>query len=237
MIYIYRAEPSEGARALAAAVGGYKVTTFSPRKKRKDNDIVICWGEEDPQIPGIGKVLNGGPLTTKFTDAKRLALAGVPTIEVRRAGEVRERDNDTYWIPRKNNHVGGNDIIKPPSAPDYWSKYVKLEKEFRIHCFKGKSLRAGQKIPREGVKQHEWCRSFDGGWRISYDEFKSSKELREVAAKAIEALGLDFGAVDIGKIGKGSNIVLEVNRAPGLEGNTITTYAEAIKKWASGEWA
>src|SRR5690606_14821634 len=26
------------------------------------------------------------------------------------------------WLPRLNNHVGGNDLLRPPQAADYWSK-------------------------------------------------------------------------------------------------------------------
>jgi hypothetical protein len=41
--------------------------------------------------------------------------------------------------------------------------------------------------------------------------------------------------VDIGVRADGSLLVLEVNRAPGLEGGTITRYADAIRKWQNGE--
>jgi len=134
------------------------------------------------------------------------------------------------WVGRNNNHVGGNDLLNPPRLPDFYVKKEVLKGEVRIHSFLGKSIRAGVKAPREGVEQHPWVRSFDGGWRIVYDNFKSKGAQRELAAKAVEALGLQFGAVDIGIKEDGSLIVLEVNRAPGLEGGTVTAYAGAIQQ-------
>lgn len=138
------------------------------------------------------------------------------------------------WLPRRFNHVGGADLLRAPAQPDYFSKKIDLVEEYRIHSFKGKSIRAGVKVPRDGATPHAWIRSFDGGWRIKYDEFKSKESMREIAAAAVEALGLDFGAVDIGRKADKSLVVLEVNRAPGLEGGTTVTYANAIQAWIEG---
>jgi hypothetical protein len=139
------------------------------------------------------------------------------------------------WLPRRNNHMGGSDLRTPPAAPDFWSRREPIVEEIRIHSFLGKSIRAGIKVPREGMNAHEWIRSFDSGWRIRYDEYKSKKDTRELAAKAVEALGLHFGAVDIGRRADDTLLVLEVNRAPGVEGGTTARYAEAIAGWVRGE--
>lgn len=135
------------------------------------------------------------------------------------------------WLPRRNNHVGGSDLLRPGQA-DYYSRREQVVEEYRIHIFKGKSIRAGVKVGREGMTPHQWIRSFDAGWRIQYDGFKSSKPMRELAAGAVAALGLDFGAVDLGKLADGSLMVLEVNRAPGIEGGTVDRYVTAITQWA-----
>lgn len=144
------------------------------------------------------------------------------------------------WVGRSNNHVGGDDILRGNplvSAGDYYSKKETLVEEYRLHVFKGKSIRAGVKVKREGFERnaHAWIRSYDGGWKIKYDDFKSKRAMREIAVKAVQTLGLDFGAVDLGKRSDGSYVVLEVNRAPGLEGGTTEAYARAIEKWSRGE--
>lgn len=144
------------------------------------------------------------------------------------------------WVGRVNNHMGGTDLLTPPPTPDFFVKRLPLVKEYRIHSFDGKSIRAGVKAPREGFTPggvptlHAWVRSYDGGWRIVYDDFKSKEKQRDLAAAAVKALGLNFGAVDIGELADKSLIVLEVNRAPGLEGGTVESYGRAIEAWAQG---
>lgn len=154
------------------------------------------------------------------------------------------------WIPRMNNHVGGDDLLVPPATPDFYSKRILLNEEYRIHSFDGRSIRAGRKVLRDGYMSpadrarqsangtgiqaaSDWIRSFDGGWRINYDGFESTRALRELAASAITALGLQFGAVDIGRKADGTFVVLEVNRAPGLEGGSVESYATAVSRWVT----
>lgn len=152
------------------------------------------------------------------------------------------------WIPRKNDHVGGDDLLAAPQNPDYWAVRENIVKEFRVHSFQGKSIRAGVKALRDGFVSPEtaermaglpqtasnWIRSWDGGWRIKYDGVSSKQKHRDLAHAAVTALGLDFGAVDIGERADGSLIVLEVNRAPGLAEGTIDRYVTAIQGWMNG---
>lgn len=231
-VLIYRRAPSDSANFLAQALKGARVRLFDGEKfwrrhpkfpiRIKEGDVVICWGEELPTIEGV-KIFNSVQLRDKLEDAVALQMAGVPTVEVSES----KREG---WLPRRANHIGGHDLLHPPSNPDYWVKRENLVEEYRIHCFQGKSIRAGKKVHREGHTAHDWVRSLDGGWRIMYDGFKSKKDMRALAGAACQALGLDFAAVDIGKKKDGGLIVLEANRAPGLEGNTITAYAAAIEK-------
>jgi hypothetical protein len=144
------------------------------------------------------------------------------------------------WLGRRNNHVGGADLLAVPAQPDYYSRKENIVEEYRIHMFLGKSIRAGKKEkqatrPDGRTPAHPWIRSFDAGWKINYQGFKSNEAMRDLANKALKALKLDFGAVDLGKLADGSYIVLEVNRAPGVEGGTAETYAKKIIAWSKGE--
>lgn len=151
------------------------------------------------------------------------------------------------WLPRLSNHVGGADLLRPPADPDYYVKKEEFVNEYRIHSFLGRSLRGGKKVVRDdfdvpgGIiqgrpKAHPWVRSWDGGWRIKYDGETVKQKHRDIAHAAVRALGLDFGAVDIGEKADGTLVVLEVNRAPGIEGGTVEKYRDAINRWISGEW-
>lgn len=135
------------------------------------------------------------------------------------------------WIGRRQAHVGGLDLLRPPGRPDFYVRREHFAKEFRVHSFRGRSIRAGIKIPREGLTPHPWIRSWDGGWRISYDGRSAQERHREIAHRAVAALGLQYGAVDIGERADGTLCILEVNRAPGIEGGTLTAYAEAFRSW------
>lgn len=164
-----------------------------------------------------------------FQQGVRDFLATVTQLSSRMATPLAD---SSVWLPRVYNHVGGTDLLTAPATPEYWVKKETITDEVRIHSFNGKSIRAGSKKPRAGVTPHAWVRSYDGGWSISYDGFESTEAQRKLAHKAVKALGLNFGGVDLGKKADGTWIVLEVNRAPGLENNTVSTYATVIRQWA-----
>jgi hypothetical protein len=146
------------------------------------------------------------------------------------------------WLARRNNHVGGNDLLAnlQPNAAEYFSRKEEFVEEFRIHSFVGKSIRAGKKVPRDDGfpgTPHTWIRSWDGGWRIVYTDITGTRGLRDLAHAAVKALGLDFGAVDIGQKANGELVVLEVNRAPGLSDGTAAKYSEAILRYVANTTA
>lgn len=171
-----------------------------------------------------------------FRDGARTIAARMQELTTQLATPLPPAQAPGDWVGRSNNHVGGNDLLHPPTTPDFFVKKENLTEEYRIHMFNGRSIRAGKKQHRgEGIQAHPWIRSFDAGWKIVYDNFQSTREMRELAKRAVETLGLQFGAVDLGRTSDNRLIVLEVNRAPGLEGGTIETYADKIASWSRGE--
>jgi glutathione synthase/RimK-type ligase-like ATP-grasp enzyme len=84
---------------------------------------------------------------------------------------------------------------------------------------------------------HEWIRSYDGGWKLDYGTLcqeKIRQAIRDAARRAVDALGLDFGAVDVARLIGGETVVLEVNRAPGMEGMTLCIYAAKLRELIEG---
>lgn len=176
-----------------------------------------------------------GPVTAESIRALRDALGHFERATMI-APPVPVTTPDPLWVGRSNNHVGGLDLLTPPATPDYYVKRENITEEYRLHVFDGKSIRAGKKAPRTGVPNpSNWIRSFDGGWKIVYDRYESTTAQRNLAASAVRALGLTFGAVDLGLLADGNLITLEVNRAPGLEGGTIEAYARAIERWEEAQ--
>jgi hypothetical protein len=290
MLYVYSPRSSNGARDLVeslmlAGVHTRRTKGLALRNVTAAADQVICWGG-NAALPNGTPTLNNVAAISKFTEAQKLAEAGVATVQVsrtkpntavaakapfqnvfkgftagnmdvtratalhreltqfiqeetarRQAWERQPAQPVETWLPRRNNHMGGSDLLNPNVAEaNFWSKKENIVEEYRLHMFRGKSIRAGKKVKqavRDGRPQtsHDWIRSYDAGWIINYEGFSSTKEMRKLAAKALKALNLDFGAVDIGKKADGTLIVFEVNRAPGIEGNSIAAYVKHIQAW------
>ena len=235
MLYIYRREPSEGAVRLAAAlreagVPAKKVRFIRPRNVHDDNPI-ICWGDvflgiPEQEFPATLNNRGAAPIPNKLDEIYALQRAAVPTVAA-----IIGRPEQGY-LGRSFFHHGGSDLLNPPARPNYWVRKEEIAREYRLHIFKGQSIRAGRKVAEEGA--HPWIRSLAAGWTIHYDGHGVRAKHRDVAKAAVAALGLDFGAVDVAERPDGSVFVLEVNRAPGLEGQTVVAYQQAVMRWLNG---
>lgn len=253
-IYIYCPRRSQGALELVHELGATRLRRFdgldfwdrNRRKEVPEGSVVICWGAHIPDLDGI-RVLNSSPEMMTKERELRLISTHVHCVQVFNNGDAEEykRAYPNRLLARSNWHIGGDDLLNPPARGDYYTFRLDLKKEYRIHSFADKSIKAGEKVVRDGFTlvtdpaqwkansqlAHPWVRSFDAGWRIRYDNFRASSKLRQTAHAAVRALGLTFGAVDIGEDSDGTLYVLEVNRAPGIEGNTIQAYVDAIREW------
>lgn len=113
----------------------------------------------------------------------------------------------------------------------HFLQYIDGAREFRVHIVNGQSIKISEKHKSYDPQTGHFT---EGSW--SYPErFKRKITMRRIAKEAVQALGLDFGAVDMlyKKInGEPCFFVLEVNTAPCLtesrEGDTLERYAEAF---------
>ncbi len=232
MIYVYCSRDSISARALARALDGRRIRRIQPFAP---GDLLVNWGEA---LQSEVRSLNSACGRNKVTELARLQEAGVAVPLFTRSRPLDENG----WLARAASHHEGNDLQRPPAVPAMWTRYENLTHEFRVHVFKRGdefvSIRLGAKFPRPGVYAHPWIRSWSAGWHILYNRdaqvlSEQTRGIRQAAKSAIQALGLEFGAVDIGvKARDGSPLVLEVNSAPGLEGRTLEVYAEEIRRYA-----
>lgn len=256
-LFVYCPNPSNGARDLVKALGATRLRNFDGMdfwsKGRRlvlpPNASIVNWGGRLPLDLENAKVLNGGSLATDKLAELRLLQSHdilIPSFYTK-APKLLGLAN---YIPRRLNHMGGHDLLSPPEKPGFWTGKLNFRNEYRIHSFSGKSIKAGRKVPRAGfivatteeewkanpaTLAHPWWRSYDSGWCISYEAFKSSEAMRKLASRAVRALGLTFGAVDIATSSDDDLYVLEVNKAPGIEGNTIDAYIKAINAWQAGK--
>lgn len=256
-LFVYSPLKSNGARDLVKAVGGRRLRNFDglnfwDRGKKvvvPEDSIILNWGGRLPELDGIKVINGGGDVDNKKDELIQLLRKGIKIPTMVQSNPHQYGPSKNEWIPRRFQHAGGADLLSPPIKPGFWTMKLNLTEEFRIHSFDGLSIKAGRKDLRAGYTvaaseqewkeksatgaliAHPWWRSYDTGWFINYRSFKSSKDMREIAKQAVTALGLVFGAVDLGKDAENNIYVIEVNRAPGIENTTIDAYTRAIRRW------
>lgn len=120
-----------------------------------------------------------------------------------------------------------------PLAPLYTER-IDTKSEYRVHVFEGKVISYAKKRRREDWEgdetNREAIRSYDNGWVFCRENLRRLERIEQIAVDAVEALGLDFGGVDIVKDQDNKEFVLEVNTACGIEGETLEAYKLAIKE-------
>ena len=230
-LWVYCPQASQGALSLLTALKqqGLRVLRLrglAPRRGFLKGDKVICWGNHHPGVPeGVTLLLNNPPLIGKLTELQLLAKEGV-SVPPHRAGIVEG------WLGRTSNHHEGDDLLYPidPRTISFSTQKLDVVREFRVHVLGGKSIRVGERRPRQ-ENHHPWIRSHQAGWGIYYDAaahegFRGKG--RELAKKAVDVLQLPFAAVDLWLLADGTWVIGEVNRRPGIEGNTVAKYVEKV---------
>lgn len=135
------------------------------------------------------------------------------------------RQGRGFWICNNQSDVWrALEGTRKKTAATHFMEYIDIEREFRVHVVNGKSIKISQKSI---VGNHR------NGARFSYPhDFNHKKTVRRAAIKAVEALGLDFGAVDV-MWANDRAYVSEVNSAPCLTdrySDTLERYARALKE-------
>jgi glutathione synthase/RimK-type ligase-like ATP-grasp enzyme len=240
-IYPYN-NGSASAKALAEGLGCKVLRREGVRRKR---DTIINWGcsviERDIVI---GKILNPvasvGLAANKLRTFQTFQDHDVPTVEWTTnpliAYEYIARGG---CVARKvlNGHSGqGIEIVTQdgdiPQAPLY-TLYTKKKDEYRIHVFQGEVIFQQRKARKKEVPDEEvnWqVRNLAGGFIFANDGIVAPECVQEAAKKAVESIGLDFGAADVG-FKDNQAVVYEVNTACGLQGKNLEAYVKKFKEF------
>lgn len=132
-------------------------------------------------------------------------------------------------------------------APLY-VQYVPKTDEYRVHVVQGTVIDVQRKARSREVPDDEvnWeVRNHKNGFifmREGVTPDTVPSQVQEQAVQAVQALGLDFGAVDIiWNQRRDKAYVLEVNTAPGMTGTTLDSYCQAFQAIHDGteiqEWS
>lgn len=119
-----------------------------------------------------------------------------------------------------------------PVTPDcpLYTKYKKKKREFRVHVFKDKVVRVVEKKLRSewnGPRESK-IRNLANGYVFCGCD-NPPDGIAALAIKAAQVVQSDFKGVDIGYNEKANELfVIEVNSAPGIEGQNVQAYVNAI---------
>lgn len=116
-------------------------------------------------------------------------------------------------------------------APLYTKGVTGARREFRLHVLNGQVVFSQQKRRVEGAEELEHysnvVRNHHTGWIYAISNVSPNRAGINAAIAAVQALGLDYGAVDI--ITNQENAwVLEVNTAPGMTGTNLQNFCNNL---------
>ena len=238
MFIVHCNRPSKSARALAKALRGRKVNLLHGWNHA--GDVVINWGDGNCIVK---EVLNS-PQAVRLAANKRDLFLALSKAGVKELPKFATSRTDVNWkgvsvVRHKlTGHSGeGIEIVDDtadlPPAPLY-VQYIKKEQEFRIHVGRvaGETrIIAVQRkardlsVPDGSVNWQ--VRNHCNGFIFAREGANPTDSTLQAACNALRASGLDFGAVDvIFNAKEGRPYVLEINTAPGLEGQTISDYKD-----------
>lgn len=242
---------SESCADLADQIGATRVRpdgNYAPRH----NDLIVNWGNS--RIPvwinraiEQGAMLLNNPLnvaraSNKLSTFRALKNAGVPIPEYTTDPEEALEYPKVIARGVLNGNSGeGITIIdtdsldRLPDAPLY-TKFIPQKAEYRVHVFKGEIISYAKKQREDGNPPQdatqEMIRSHGNGWIFRKEGLRRLERVEKIAKDAINALGLDFGGVDVVMDMNGDVFVLEVNTACGIQESTLDAYKNIILEYA-----
>lgn len=220
---LYHRSTSVTAKNIARALGiGY---TKSPGKF---DVVVVRYGYSRKHTRDFA--LNTTSAVNLASDGLKslqvLHREGVPCVEP----VINPGREDYPLVGRKlRNHVAGKTlkILSEPTEESfkYYTRYREISKEFRVHVFNSRVLKAFRKVPR-AENPHPRIRTSQKGWgykKVNWSKYYAAGT--EVAVMAVQTLGLTYAGVDMAKGKDGSWFVIEVNTGPALNSKTLPLYA------------
>lgn len=209
--------------------------------RQRPGDLVINWGDTGQQ--GLNHPQAVRRACNKVACLDRISTRNVPCPD-----HTINKEEAIDWIKEGSSVVcrtltrgsSGAGIVMADTeeeivdAPLY-TRYIKKSQEYRVHVFNNKVIDIQRKARNTAIQDDmiNWrIRTHDNGFVFVRENVELPDEALQIAREAVQHTGLMFGAVDlIYNEHYNQYYVLEINTAPGLEGQTIHSYANAIEKY------
>lgn len=208
---------------------------------------------------GVKSIILNSPEAVSRAISKRVSYESFSRNQIPTLDFSTERDTALAWakkgsgvLCRRDGLSGGKGISFVPKGSgdvpkaDFYTRYFAKSHEYRAHVVKDRLIDLTQKRLQNGAAKGDdsetvvrIVRSLENGWIHAHGfecSQKLKKDLEDVAVRAVRALGLDFGAVDIlVKVNSKHPseppqlAVCEINTAPGLANEvTLKAYVDAF---------
>lgn len=249
--YIYPYNPnSESARLLSQALEAKRIKLQGSKYKQRNHKKIINWGSSSCPYECLNPSNLVGVFCNKLTSFWTLCahkeedITRLPRFTEDREEAISWLDNSTEFqckkvVARKilTSHSGNGIVIvgrdNPEELPDapLYVEYVPKDKEYRVHVFNGEVIDVQRKIRDPSREPNNWqVRSHNNGFIYQRHNISPEADVIEQAVRAVRVSGLLFAAVDVvWNENREKAYVLELNTAPGLQGETVEIYAEAFK--------
>lgn len=252
LIYSHNAY-SEGAKALKLALGAKKIKNEGSLFKGAAFKKVINWGSTELPKEIVKCTVINKPDAIALT-VNKLSFFNKIIGNVWCPEFTTDLQKALEWLGAGHevvartvlNGSGGKGIImmdkgmeKFPKAPLY-VKYIPKTEEYRIHIVRNKLIDVQRKtlnkakLAELGIAAEDInfkVRNLENGFIYQRENVHPDQTVLNAAAEAVAVSGLDFGAVDLVVHSKTKKpYVLEINTAPGLQGQTVDNYAKAFKE-------
>ncbi|MDD2273968.1 MAG: hypothetical protein PHH29_17115 [Desulfuromonadaceae bacterium] len=232
---------SKSAKALANYMNVLILKQTNSKFRPRLSDVIINWGSSQP-IGSTCSTINYPSSVTyasnKLLSFNKLNEAGVSIPRFTTDINIADANYERVFVRHTlTGHSGeGIEVINTgsqclPNAPLY-VEAIRKKNEYRVIVVDGEVVDIKQKRLSTDAPEDRsrYVRNLNNGWIFSRDNVEYVEGLNEIGIEAVNALGLDFGAVDIITDCNDKLYVLEVNTAFGLEGKTIELVGEALKK-------
>lgn len=252
-MYIFSHNPnSEGAKALKEYLGIKRVKNEGSKFKGSGVKVVINWGSSQvPAEVAKCKILNRpekiADTTNKLKFFQKVEKEGICPPHTTSMEKALAWVGEGHTVVARtilNGSGGAGIVLMDKNNPDkfvkapLYVKYIPKTEEYRVHIAFGKVIDIQRKTLNKekaaeiGADNINWkVRNLENGFIYQRANVNPPQDVLNFSIKALAITGLDFGGVDI-VVGKkdGKPYVLEINSAPGLQGQTVESYGLAFKK-------
>jgi hypothetical protein len=236
---------SKSAKELAQGLGIKRIKQKNSKFKGTANKTVINWGSSAPTADFGDAVVINRPHNVGLATNKLRTMQVLEDHNVSTPPYTTSKAEAELWLlggakvfcrTKLQGHSGEGIVIAETHnelvpAPLY-TNWIRIGQEYRVHVFRGEVLDVQRKARKKDVPDDDvnWkIRNLKGGFIFARDDVNPPEDVLKQAIDAVNALGLDFGAVDIitNKFDMDNDVkgyVLEVNTACGLMGTTLEKY-------------